>query len=1142
VSILKSIIKSIQNNKDTKKSPRSQYILGVLAMSAIADKVMANEQAIKTEGVIIDVVKLLKEQGIAVTPENINDIVLALAEGQEGQLIDLGYGLYQFIPADAQADIALQISSILLDTPITTEISLIDFTPVTDSTILFAEADDEGESSGFEFSIPMLGLLAVAAMGSNSNSAQAVLPDTDPHAEVIVEAEFDYADTKDNLAAQSVDSLTFSSFDTATFDMYDGAGGHVGGAGVVTGTFIIDSLTGLGIGTFASTEPFFGNLWTAHDVVIQISDDKTTAKLEMLFDWSVSLDIPVTLDVNITMDGDQITSFTAVDGDGDNILGNAMLSGPFTGFSPDFSGVTVTATSAEDSATQHEALSYIDNAEIAGDTSGTTDEDGAAITGQLTVTDIDNAEGSTSSIELGNDASDGTATIDAQGNWSYAPDADFNGDDSFTVDITDDLGNVSVQTIDLTVNSINDIPVATDDSVESGTPEYTLSTYDLTAVFQMREPTGNEFLDGGGNATTDSTVTGSLVIDHATGNGTITMASTQSFFGQAWTADDITIVKQVDGTYLADMMFHWGANDIHVTLDLEASFNLVDGTATLTALDGPGADGVIGNPMDNGPFAGQNAGFDFALTNQTDVTYDAVPGAAEDTAYVINVLDNDTDIDDDALTVTTATAPNGSVVINTDGTLTYTGDTNYNGTDIITYTISDGNGGESTATVTVGISAVNDDPIATDDTAITVDEDTASDAINVLGNDSDAADGDTLSVAAATATNGSVVINADGTLTYTGNADFNGADTITYTVSDGNGGTDTATVGVTVNPTADAPVIDTAAIIAAMGDIEFGGDPVTIDVLANTTDADAGSSLSITDVSTINYLSFQAGQENGSVVDNGDGTVTFTPGSSGGSQNITVTVSDGALSTSETFTVTVVDNIDEAAIAQAAADAAALAEADAAAQALGYADAAALEAADVAAQALGYTDAADQAAAEQAAADALAANNAPTITSNMSDHTDMLSIDVGSEYSQPTATHFTDADTGIGDTLTYSATLADGSELPSWLGFDTTTGILNGTPLDTNVGAIDITVTATDSFNASVSDTYTLTVNAVVVTETPVVMDDQLIQIRAGEVITKEQASIDEYGADYTGGDTGTLIKYEMWIDADARCSKHAEC
>jgi len=463
VSALKSIIKSIQKNKDTKKSPRSQYILGVLAMSAIADKVMANEQPVQKEGVIIDVVKLLKDQGIEVTPENINDIVLALAEGQEGQLIDLGYGLYQFIAADAQAEVNLQISSVLLDAPILTEISLIDFTLVTDSTTLFAEAD-EGESSGFEFSIPMLGLLAVAAMGGNSNSAQAAPIATDPFAEVFVDAEFDYEAIQTDLAAQAEladNNLTFSSFSNATFDMYDSAGGYVGGADVVTGTFIIDSATGLGIGTFESIEPFFGNLWTAHDVVIQISDDKTTAKLEMLFDWNQSSDIPVTLDVNITMDGDQITSFIAVTGDGDSILGNAMLSGPFTGFSPDFSGTTVVPmTQADiDSAFVTDNVSVVT---VTGETSGV--EDNTGMSGSISITDEDGFTNGT--IALSADAANGSATIDATGNWTYVPNLDFNGNDSFTVAITDDLGNIVTEDIALTITAVNDAPVATNDIIE----------------------------------------------------------------------------------------------------------------------------------------------------------------------------------------------------------------------------------------------------------------------------------------------------------------------------------------------------------------------------------------------------------------------------------------------------------------------------------------------------------------------------------------------------------------------------------------------------------------------------------------------------------------------------------------------------
>jgi len=108
--------------------------------------------------------------------------------------------------------------------------------------------------------------------------------------------------------------------------------------------------------------------------------------------------------------------------------------------------------------------------------------------------------------------------------------------------------------------------------------------------------------------------------------------------------------------------------------------------------------------------------------------------------------------------------------------------------------------------------------------------------------------------------------------------------------------------------------------------------------------------------------------------------------------------------------------------------------------------------------------------------------------------------------------------------------LADGSTLPSWLSFDTTAGILSGTPLDVDVGVIDVMVTATDSAGASVSDGYTLTVNNTSIVD----MNNQPIQVRNMESITKAQTSIDKYGADITGGDTSKLIRYELWLDASA--------
>uniref|UniRef100_UPI0012E01D29 putative Ig domain-containing protein n=2 Tax=Aeromonas diversa TaxID=502790 RepID=UPI0012E01D29 len=68
------------------------------------------------------------------------------------------------------------------------------------------------------------------------------------------------------------------------------------------------------------------------------------------------------------------------------------------------------------------------------------------------------------------------------------------------------------------------------------------------------------------------------------------------------------------------------------------------------------------------------------------------------------------------------------------------------------------------------------------------------------------------------------------------------------------------------------------------------------------------------------------------------------------------------------------------------------------------------------------------------------------------------------------------ADVDAGDSLTLSATLADGSAMPGWLSFNPATGTFSGTPANGDVGNISIRVTATDSANASVSSTFVLTV------------------------------------------------------------------
>ncbi|MGK2854073.1 MAG: Ig-like domain-containing protein, partial [Microbacteriaceae bacterium] len=247
-------------------------------------------------------------------------------------------------------------------------------------------------------------------------------------------------------------------------------------------------------------------------------------------------------------------------------------------------------------------------------------------------------------------------------------------------------------------------------------------------------------------------------------------------------------------------------------------------------------------------------------------------------SVTVMVTANDSDADNDTLDVTSVTqGANGSVVLNADDTVTYTPGTNFNGSDSFTYTVIDGNGGTDTATVTVSVGAANDAPNANDDTATVAEDGTAN--VTVLTNDSDL-DNDTLAVTSVTqGTKGSVVRNADNTVTYTPNANANGTDSFTYTISDGNGGTDTATVAVTITPVNDAPVAvdDSASTLAEV--------PVTIQVRTNDTDIDSP---------TLTVTAVTQGAHGSVAIDAGQ-TVTYTPAAAWiGPDTFTYTISDGS--------------------------------------------------------------------------------------------------------------------------------------------------------------------------------------------------------------------------------------------------------
>ena len=280
---------------------------------------------------------------------------------------------------------------------------------------------------------------------------------------------------------------------------------------------------------------------------------------------------------------------------------------------------------------------------------------------------------------------------------------------------------------------------------------------------------------------------------------------------------------------------------------------------------------------------------DDAATTQQNITLNGA-----------TVLANDNDPDGDPLTVsaTPISGPsNGSLALNGNGTYVYTPNPGFVGNDSFVYEVSDGKGGSDTATVTISVTItvqpVNRPPVANDDTA-TVQQNTTLTGASVLANDSDP-DGDPLTVTATPISgpsNGSLVLNSNGSYVYTPNPGFVGNDSFVYAVSDGKGGSDTATVRITVQKTNRPPVANPDSATTAQ-DTTLNGPSL----LANDSDPDG-------DLLTINTTPV-TGPGNGSLVINANGTYVYRPtGGFVGTDRFTYAVSDGN-GGSSTATVTI---------------------------------------------------------------------------------------------------------------------------------------------------------------------------------------------------------------------------------------------
>ena len=176
----------------------------------------------------------------------------------------------------------------------------------------------------------------------------------------------------------------------------------------------------------------------------------------------------------------------------------------------------------------------------------------------------------------------------------------------------------------------------------------------------------------------------------------------------------------------------------------------------------------------------------------------------------LNLAANDSDADDglDLSSITIVSGPtNGSIAVNTDGTVDYTHDGSETVADSFTYTIDDLAGSTSnTVTVNLTVTPVNDAPIAVADSFTVIEGSTTN--LNLAANDTDADDGlDLTSINIVSGpSNGSIVVNADGTVDYTHDGSETVADSFTYTIDDQSGVTsNTVTVNLTVTPVNDTP-------------------------------------------------------------------------------------------------------------------------------------------------------------------------------------------------------------------------------------------------------------------------------------------------------------------------------------------------
>jgi VCBS repeat-containing protein len=477
------------------------------------------------------------------------------------------------------------------------------------------------------------------------------------------------------------------------------------------------------------------------------------------------------------------------------------------------------------------AVACVNDAPMAVDDVNATNED-TPVNGSVATNDADPEN---DALVFGNatDPAHGSVILQPNGSYTYTPDPNYCGTDSFSYQANDGTADSNFAAVTIEVACVNDAPVAFDDA--NATNEDT--PVNGSVATNDTDPEDNALTFGNASDPAHGSVT--LNLD---GSYTYTpdanYCGTDSFTYQAndGGADSnvatVTIeVACVNDAPVAADDANATSEDTPVTGSVAGNDSDLENNAlTFGNASDPAHGSVILQP--NGSYtytpdanycgtdsftyqandgsADSNVAtvtIEVACVNDAPVAADDANATDEDTPVNGSVAANDSDLENNALTFGNASDPaHGSVVLQPNGSYTYTPDANYCGPDSFTYQANDGNADSNVATVNITVACVNDPPVAGDAAATTAED------VPVAGtvSSTDIDGGDPAYTALAPPSHGTVALSANGSFTYTPNANYNGADSFTYTVNDGRGGTDTGTVSIMVTPVNDLPVCTAA--------------------------------------------------------------------------------------------------------------------------------------------------------------------------------------------------------------------------------------------------------------------------------------------------------------------------------------------